>query len=138
MQMVRTSRPYSCSASAGVLGRLLACSLAMSKLAVVCRGVLPRWRGPDVGGPAPWGAHDAGFALQLATVRWPGMVLADPLAVPRSTSWPAAASPGYRPVSLGPGPAGGCRRAGNRPATEPSAADRRPGVNRIPRRVPFR
>ena len=28
-------------------------SLAMSSLAVVCPGVLPRWRGPDVGGPAP-------------------------------------------------------------------------------------
>jgi hypothetical protein len=47
------------------------------------------------------GAHDAGFAPQLVAVRWPGMVLEDPLAVPRSRSWPAAASPGYRPVSLG-------------------------------------
>ena len=101
MQMVRTSRPYSCSALARVLGRPLACSLAMSRLAVVCPGVLPRWPGPDVGGPAPWGAQDAGFALQLVTVRWPGMFLADPLAAPGASFWPAAASPGYRPVSLG-------------------------------------
>ena len=46
-------------------------------------------------------AHDARFALQLVTVRWLGMVLADPRAVLRPGSWPAAASPGYRPVSLG-------------------------------------
>ena len=38
-----------------------------------------------------------GFALLLVTVRR----LQDLLAVPRSRSWPAAASPGYRPVSLG-------------------------------------
>jgi hypothetical protein len=63
-------------------------------------GCSPRWRGPDVGGPAPWGAHDAGFAPQLVTVRWPGVFLADPLAVPGSRYWPAAASPDYRPVSL--------------------------------------
>jgi hypothetical protein len=30
------SRPYSCSAFASALWRLLACSLAMSRLAVVC------------------------------------------------------------------------------------------------------
>jgi hypothetical protein len=41
-----------------------------------------------------------GSRRSLATVRWPGMVLEDPLAVPRPGSWPAAASPGYRPVSL--------------------------------------
>jgi hypothetical protein len=41
---VRTSRPYSCSALAGVLGRLLACSPALSRLPAVCQGVLPRWR----------------------------------------------------------------------------------------------
>jgi len=35
-QMVRTSRPYSCSARASEFCRLLACSLAMSRLAVVC------------------------------------------------------------------------------------------------------
>jgi len=34
--MVRISRPYSCSALARVLCRLEACSLAMSRLAVVC------------------------------------------------------------------------------------------------------
>jgi hypothetical protein len=33
---VRTSRPYSCSAQASEFCRLLACSLAMSRLAVVC------------------------------------------------------------------------------------------------------
>src|SRR6516164_3028869 len=124
MQVVRTSRPCSCSAVAGVLGRLLACSLAMSRLSVGCPGVRPRWRGPEVGGPAPWGAHEAGFTPQLVTVRWLGMVPEDPLAVPGPGSWPAAVGPGYRLVSLGPGPAGGCRRAGNRPATEPSAAGR--------------
>ena len=43
MQLVRTSRPYSCRALARVLGRLLAGSPAMSGLSVVCPGVLPRW-----------------------------------------------------------------------------------------------
>jgi hypothetical protein len=38
---------------------------------------------------------------QLVTVRWLGMFLEDPLAVPRSRFWPATTSPGYRPVSLG-------------------------------------
>jgi hypothetical protein len=38
MQVVRTSRPDSCSALARVLCRLLACSLAMSRLSVVCPG----------------------------------------------------------------------------------------------------
>ena len=42
-----------------------------------------------------------GFVLRLVTVRRPGMFLADPLAAPRPGSWPAAASPGYRPVSAG-------------------------------------
>ena len=101
MQLVRTSRRYSCSALARVLGRLLACSLAMGRLSVVGPGVLSRSRGPDVGGPTPWGAHEAGFALQLVAVRRLAMFLEDPLAVPRSRSWPAAASPGYRPGSLG-------------------------------------
>jgi hypothetical protein len=41
-----------------------------------------------------------GLVLQLVAVRWLGMVLADPRAAPGSRSWPAAASPGYRPVSL--------------------------------------
>jgi hypothetical protein len=41
-----------------------------------------------------------GLVLWLVAVRWLGMVLADPWAVPGSRSWPAAASPGYRPVSL--------------------------------------
>jgi hypothetical protein len=90
----------SCSALAGVLGRLLACSPALSRLAAVCPGVLPRWWGPDVGGSAQ-GADDAGFALQLVTVRRLGMFPEDPLAGPGSRSWPAAASPGYRPVWLG-------------------------------------
>ena len=101
MLVVRTSRPCSCSAVAGVLGRLLACSLAMSRLSVGCPGVRPRWRGPEVGGPAPWGAHEAGFTPQLVTVRWLGMVPEDPLAVPGPGSWPAAVGPGYRLVSLG-------------------------------------
>ena len=39
--MVRTRRPYSCSALARVLSRLLACSLAMSRQVVVCQGILP-------------------------------------------------------------------------------------------------
>src|SRR5690349_15687485 len=43
-------------------------------------GVLPRWRGPDVGGAGAVGAYDAGFALRPVTVRWLGMFLADPLA----------------------------------------------------------
>ena len=46
-------------------------------------------------------ADDAGFAPRLVTVRWPGMFLEDPLAVPGPGSWPAAAGPGYRPVWLG-------------------------------------
>ena len=41
-----------------------------------------------------------GLVLQLVAVRWLGMVLADPRAAPGSRSWPAAASPGYPPVSL--------------------------------------
>ena len=54
-----------------------------------------------MGGLLSVGAHDAGFALRPVTVRWLGLFLEDPLAVPRSRSCPAAASPGYRPVSLG-------------------------------------
>ena len=38
--------------------------------------------------------------------------------------WPAAFSRVTDPFRSGPGPAGGCRRAGNRPATQPSAAGR--------------
>src|SRR6202011_756972 len=41
--MVRTSRPYSCSARAREFCRLLVCSLAMSRLAVVC----PNFHRPD-------------------------------------------------------------------------------------------
>lgn len=40
------------------------------------------------------------FAPPLVTVRWPGMFLEDRLAAPRSRSWPAAVSAGYRPVLL--------------------------------------
>jgi hypothetical protein len=78
MQSVRTSRPCLRRALAGVLGQLLAGSPAMSRLSAVGPDVLPRWRGPDVGGPAPWRALDAGFAPRLVAVRWLGMVLADP------------------------------------------------------------
>jgi hypothetical protein len=47
-------------------------------------------------------AHGRRFALQLVTVRWPRMVLADPLAEPGAGILaPPAASPGYRPVSVG-------------------------------------
>jgi hypothetical protein len=106
-----------------VLCRLLACSLAMSGLAVVCPGVLPRWRGPDVGGPAPW-ADDAGFAPRLVMVRWPGIVLQDRPACRGRDLGPRPPARVIAPFGSGPGPAGGCRRAGNRPATEPSAAGR--------------
>ena len=48
------------------------------------------------------GHMDGGFALQPVTVRWLQMVLADPLAGPGAGILaPPAASPGYRPVSLG-------------------------------------
>src|SRR5580704_19578988 len=74
----------------------------VARLTVVSgAGVLfPRWRGPDVGGPAPWGHMRLGLVLQLVAVRWLGMVLADPRAAPGSRSWPAAASAGYPPVPL--------------------------------------
>ena len=117
-------RPYACSALARVPGRLLACSLVMTSPPVVCPGVLPRWRGPDVGGPAPRGAHDAGCAPQLVTVRW--LEMFPP--VPGRDLGPRPPARVTAPFRSGPGPAGGCRRAGNRPATGPSAAGRLPSA----------
>ena len=78
-------------------GRLLACSLAMSRLSVVCPVFFPD-REDRTLADRRRGADDAGFAPRLVTVRRPGMFLEDPLVVPGPGSWPAAASPGYRPV----------------------------------------
>jgi hypothetical protein len=56
-----------------------------------------------VGGPAPWGAHDVGFALQLAAVRWPGMFLAIRWRCRGRDLGPRPPARGYRPVWLGSG-----------------------------------
>ena len=85
----------------------------------VVSGCSSRWRGPDVGGPAPWGAHDAGFRAAAGAVRRPGRFMEDPAGGAEAGSGrrlPARVTALFR---LGPGPAGGCRRAGNRPPTEP-------------------
>jgi hypothetical protein len=55
------------------------------------------------------GADDAGFALQLTAVRWPGMFLADRGRCRGRDRGPRPPARVTAPFGSGPGPAGGCR-----------------------------